>query len=173
MPKKSFKKAQTKISILQNQNYIELKNLKNGDTWSFTKNSDTASSASISPDGAQVNFGFPHITQVIYPGQTICVSSGWTVSSIPSTSMMHTIPHKGLVESNLISIPQVMTSSGGDLNQVVLNNNPYPVQIMVKSDGSVGLISLDPNTLEENLEFDIGHLIGTVLGVASHILPFL
>lgn len=46
--------------------------------------------------------------------------------------MATTAPHKGLMDSNLISIPQYFMRDGAGIVQTLLNNNDYPIQITLK-----------------------------------------
>ena len=59
----------------------------------------------------QLQMTWPKITTVIYPGQTLRVNTGWSNSNMPDNMTITTIPHKSLVETNLVSIPQILDSS--------------------------------------------------------------
>ncbi len=64
--------------------------------WSF-KNSGGAKSSSATVSQNSVQFGFPRITQIMYPGQTIRINSGWNLTEMPTGTVMHTIPHNSLI----------------------------------------------------------------------------
>lgn len=74
---------------------ISFRNLKDGQSWQFSKIGDYASKAHII--GHQVSFGFPKVTQVIYPGQTVRLNSGWQLEDMPTDTMMHTYPSNALI----------------------------------------------------------------------------
>lgn len=42
-------------------------------------------------------FGFPKVTQVIYPQQTIRLNSGWQMDKLPDNTMMHIYPSNALI----------------------------------------------------------------------------
>jgi hypothetical protein len=51
---------------------------KSGSKWLLTnKNGDVASMPNVDPDGGRIDWTFPKISQVIYPGQTIRIFTGW------------------------------------------------------------------------------------------------
>lgn len=63
-----------------------------GTTWTMQKTQDTGASAQFK--GTGVSFGFPHYTQVIYPGKTARINTGWNLQDLPIGTMMHTVPHR-------------------------------------------------------------------------------
>lgn len=76
--------------------------------WGFTKVANYASRITGTLPG-KISFGMPSITQTIYPGQSIRLPTGWGATTIPTATMIHTLPHKDLLSNGLISIPQIYT----------------------------------------------------------------
>lgn len=83
------------LLIRKTSDKILFRNLKDGSQWSFTKLHNQASNASL--QGHQVSFGFPKVSQVIYPNQTARLNSGWRLDELPQNTMMHTFPGNGLI----------------------------------------------------------------------------
>ena len=77
--RKFSNKINDKESLKKNNKLIlSSKNGGKGQNWVFTnKLGDNASKPTVDPDGGRVDWGFPKISQVIYPGQTIRIDAGW------------------------------------------------------------------------------------------------
>lgn len=129
--RKYSSKSCDKVKPLHQQTLL-LKS-SNGQRWAFTnKLGDNASVPRVDPDGGRVDWGFPKISQVIYPGQTIRIDAGWQASQLKDNTMIHTVPHALLLDANLVGIPQILTKQGSSLTQTLLNNNDFPIQIALK-----------------------------------------
>ena len=62
--------------------------------------------------GSKLLFGLPYISAIIYPGQTFRINSGWSTADLPTNSMLISFPHKGLLDNNIISLPQMIDTKG-------------------------------------------------------------
>lgn len=50
--------------------------------------------------------GLPRYGQVIHPGQSAQISTGWSLTAIPAGSVLQLFPHSILLRNNLIAMPQ-------------------------------------------------------------------
>ncbi len=51
----------------------------------------------VDPQGGRIDWTFPKLSQVIYPGQTIRIFTGWEASDLKDGTMLHTVPHNQLL----------------------------------------------------------------------------
>ena len=63
--------------MTQTSHQIKFTNLKDGTAWTMTKKNDTASNIGVS--GYKIQIGFPKISQIIYPTQSVRLNTGWNV----------------------------------------------------------------------------------------------
>ena len=72
--------------------------------------------------------------QTIFPGQSTRITTGWQISDLPDDTSIHTLPKPTLLDNNVISLPQLYTGYhiGTEITQSIMNNNPYPITIIVK-----------------------------------------
>ncbi|MFY7791456.1 MAG: hypothetical protein ACOVQP_01925 [Candidatus Fonsibacter ubiquis] len=73
------------------------------------KLSQTASNVQVKLN--QIRFSWPKISTVIYPKQTLRINTGWQTASMPSDLTVTSVPHKSLIDNNLIAVPQIIDQS--------------------------------------------------------------
>jgi hypothetical protein len=81
----------------------------------------------------QVQFGLPTMTQVVYPGQTIRINTGWKTSDLPADTMMYTYPSQYLLSSDIVGLTQMYGQSilNGELTTTLLNSGTQAVVFQV------------------------------------------
>ena len=74
-------------------------------SWNLTNIAGSAASKAIAMPGKAI-FQFPNVEITIQPGQSAEISTGYTISSLPPDTIMHTFPNPELINKGLLTFPK-------------------------------------------------------------------